>query len=55
MTGRPKRMSRTPKQFVHDFYEIGSVNVTKVAKRPKVDKNLYEAEIGDANKERKLI
>ena len=29
------------------------MNVTKVAKRPKIDKNLYEVEIVVVNKERK--
>ena len=38
-------MSRPPKQFLDDLYKIGAVNVTKVAKRPKIDKNLYEVEI----------
>ena len=52
---RPKRMSRPPKQFLDDLYEIGAVNVTKVAKRPKIDKNLYEVEIVVVNKERKQI
>ena len=52
---RPKRMSRPPKQFLDDLYDIGAVNVTKVAKRPKIDKNLYEVEIVVVNKERKQI
>ena len=48
-------MSRPPKQFLDDFCEIGAVNVTKVAKRPKIDKNLCEVEIVVANKKRKQI
>ena len=48
-------MSRRPKQFLDDLYEIGAVNVTKVSKRPKIDKNLYEVEIVVVNKERKQI
>ena len=52
VTDRPKRMSRPPKQFLDDLYEIGAVNVTKVAKRPKIEKNLYEVEIVVLKKER---
>ena len=48
-------MSRPPKQFLDDLYEIGVVNVTKVAKRPNIDKNLYEVEIVVVNKKRKQI
>ena len=48
-------MSRPPKQFLDDLYEIGVVNVTKVAKRPNIDKNLYEVEIVVMNKKRKQI
>ena len=48
-------MSRRPKQFLDDLYKIGAVNVTKVSKRPKIDKNLYEVEIVVVNKERKQI
>ena len=55
MADRPKRMSHAPKRFVDDFYEIGAANVGKVEKRPKKDKNLYEVEIVDVNKERKQI
>ena len=48
-------MSRRPKQLLDDLYEIGAVNVTKVSKRTKIDKNLYEVEIVVVNKERKQI
>ena len=48
-------MSRPPKQFLNDLYKIGAVNVTKVAKRTKIDKNLYEVEIVVVNMERKQI
>ena len=48
-------MSRPPKQVLDDLYEIGAVNITKVAKRPKIDKNLYEVEIVVVYKERKQI
>ena len=48
-------MSRRPKQLLDDLYEIGAVNVTKVSKRPKIDKNLYEVEIVVVSKERKQI
>ena len=41
------------KQCLDDFYEIGAMNVTNVARRPKIEKNLYEVEIVVVNKERR--
>ena len=55
MADRPKRMSSAPKRVVGDFYEMGPANVGRVGKRPKIDKNLYEVNIVDMNKERKQI
>ena len=55
MADRPKRMSRPPKRFVDDFPVIDAANVVNVERRPKVDKNLYEVEIVDVNKERKQM
>ena len=49
------RMWSAPKRFVDDFYEIGLAKVGKVEKRPNIDKNLYEAEIVEVNKERKQM
>ena len=41
---------------MHNFYEIGVVNVIQVSKRPKIDENLFEVEIVVANNpERKQI
>ena len=48
-------MSRAPKRFVNDFYKTALANVGRVEKRPKIDKNLYEVEILDVNKERKQM
>ena len=41
--------------FCNDFCETGLANVGRVEKRPKIDKNLYEVEIVDVNKERKQM
>lgn len=48
-------MSRVPRRFEDDFYEVVPSNVSRSAKRRKIDKNLNEINIADVNKERKKI
>ena len=48
-------MLRAPKRFVDEFYNSGLANVGRVEKRPKINKNLYEVEIVNVNKERQQM
>ena len=51
MAERPRRISRLPKRLIYQ----SSMSSSKVAKKIRKDKNLYEVEIKDVDKERNLV